>query len=124
MHVPSAPLLNRGSVALRFALSQVGKPYVYGGAGPDAYDCSGLTQSAWRAAGVSIPRTTWQQAAFGSHVPLSAIQPGDLVVFYSDASHVGIYSGNGQVVVAPHEGTTVRLEAMRWMPLYDVRRPG
>ena len=122
--MPAGQHLNRGSVALRFALSQVGKPYVYGGAGPDAYDCSGLTQSAWRAAGVSIPRTTWQQAAIGSHVPLSGIQPGDLVVFYSDASHVGIYSGNGQVVVAPHEGTTVRLEAMRWMPLYDVRRPG
>jgi cell wall-associated NlpC family hydrolase len=111
-------------VALRFALSQIGKPYLYGGAGPDAYDCSGLTQSAWRAAGVKIPRTTQQQAAFGTPVPLKAIQPGDLVVFYSDASHVGIYSGNGQVVVAPHDGSTIRLEAMRWMPVYDVRRPG
>jgi cell wall-associated NlpC family hydrolase len=111
-------------VALHFALSQLGKPYSYGAVGPDTYDCSGLTQQAWKAAGVSIPRTTQEQASFGSSVPIDQIRPGDLVIFYADASHVGIYSGDGKVVVAPHSGSVIRIEAMRWMPVYAVRRPG
>ena len=122
--ITTAPRGTRGAVALHFALSQLGKPYIYGAVGPDTYDCSGLTQRAWKAAGVSIPRTTQEQASFGTPVPLDRIQPGDLVVFYPDASHVGIYYGDGKVVVAPHSGAVVRVEAMRWMPVYAVRRPG
>jgi len=114
----------RGQMALRFALAQRGKPYVYGGTGPNAYDCSGLVQRAWAAAGVKIPRTTYQQAHTGKAVKLSAIKAGDLVIFYADASHVGIYAGNGQVVVAPHVGTVVQLQQMKWMPINTVRRPG
>lgn len=114
----------RGRIALDFALAQIGKPYRYGASGPNAYDCSGLAQRSWRAAGVSIPRTTEQQAHFGSAVPLSQIQPGDLVIFYADASHVGIYAGHGDVVVAPHAGTVVTVQQMRWMPINTVRRPG
>jgi len=114
----------RGQLALRFALAQRGKPYAYGGTGPNAYDCSGLVQRAWAAAGVKIPRTTYQQAHTGKAVALSAIKAGDLVIFYADASHVGIYAGNGQVVVAPHVGEVVQLQQMKWMPINTVRRPG
>ena len=113
----------RGEIALDFALAQRGKPYVYGGTGPDAFDCSGLAQQAWRAAGVRIPRTTQEQARFGVAVPLAQIRLGDLVIFYSDASHVGIYAGDGRVVVAPHSGAVVSLQQMKWMPVYGVRRP-
>lgn len=122
--IQAAPRAARGVVALHYAMSQVGKPYSYGAVGPDTYDCSGLTQRSWKAAGVSIPRTTQEQASFGDPVPLDRIQPGDLVIFYADASHVGIYSGDGKVVVAPHSGAVVRVESMRWMPVYAVRRPG
>lgn len=114
----------RGEVALRFALAQLGKPYVYGGNGPNAFDCSGLVQQAWRAAGIQIPRTTRQQADAGTAVPLSQIQPGDLVIFYADASHVGIYAGNGEVITAPHSGASVHFAQVSWMPVYAVRRPG
>lgn len=117
------PGQTRGEIALRFALAQLGKPYEYGGNGPHGYDCSGLAQRAWRAAGVRIPRTTQQQARFSTRVPRSRIQLGDLVVFYADASHVGIYAGRGMVVVAPHPGAVIRLEPIKWMPVYDVRRP-
>jgi cell wall-associated NlpC family hydrolase len=113
----------RGEAALHFALAQLGKPYRYGGTGPNAYDCSGLTQRAWRAAGVPIPRTTEAQAGTGTAVPMSGIRPGDLVIFYPDASHVGIYAGSGKVVVAPHSGTVVTVQEMRWMPVHMVRRP-
>ena len=113
-----------GEMALLFALDQMGKPYEYGGNGPYSFDCSGLTQQAWRSAGVWIPRTSQQQADSGMEVPLSRIRLGDLVIFYSDASHVGIYAGHGMVVVAPHSGAYIRLESIAWMPVYDVRRPG
>jgi len=113
----------RGEIALRFALAQRGKPYVYGGTGPSSYDCSGLVQRAWRVAGVRIPRTTQEQARTGAAVPLGKVRLGDLVIFYHDASHVGIYAGHGMVVVAPHAGAVVRLQEMRWMPIYAVRRP-
>jgi hypothetical protein len=117
------PGQTRGEIALRFALAQLGKPYEYGAIGPYSYDCSGLAQRAWRAAGVRIPRTTQQQARFSTRVPRSRIQLGDLVVFYADASHVGIYAGRGMVVVAPHPGAVIRLEPIKWMPVNDVRRP-
>ncbi|WP_375003076.1 NlpC/P60 family protein [Aeromicrobium sp. CTD01-1L150] len=94
--------------AVEFARAQVGDAYTYGGTGPNAWDCSGLTQGAWGAAGVSIPRVAGDQYAAGRDVPLGSVQPGDLV-FYADMSHVGIYIGNGQVVHAanPSTGTTV-----------------
>ncbi len=99
---------SKAGKAVEFARAQVGDAYSYGGTGPDAWDCSGLTQAAWGAAGVSIPRVVGPQFAAGREVPLSAVQPGDLV-FYADMSHVGIYVGNGQVVHAanPRTGTNV-----------------
>lgn len=119
----AAAATTKGATALAFALAQLGKPYVYGGVGPDAFDCSGLAMRAWQAAGVSLPRTTQEQARVGASIPLSQVRPGDLVFFY-EASHVGIYAGNGEVVVAPHDGAVVSIQEMKWMPIYGVRRPG
>lgn len=86
--------------AVAYAKSQVGDRYVYGGTGPSAWDCSGLTQAAWKAAGVTIPRTSQDQWKKLTRVSLSSLKPGDLVVFYKDASHIGIYIGNGKFVHA------------------------
>jgi cell wall-associated NlpC family hydrolase len=98
------------AAVLRFAFAQVGKPYVFGGTGPGGWDCSGLTQASWRAAGVSLPRTTWQQWAWGAgrKVSLDALQPGDLI-FSEGLGHVSIYAGNGQIVHAPQTGDVVKL---------------
>ncbi|MFE4820097.1 NlpC/P60 family protein [Streptomyces sp. NPDC056704] len=98
--------------ALAFARTQVGKPYVWGATGPGSYDCSGLTQAAWKAAGVDLPRTTWDQVNVGTTVPLADIKPGDLVFFYDDISHVGLYVGNGMMIHAPKPGAYVREESI------------
>ncbi|MCP8706697.1 NlpC/P60 family protein [Streptomyces thermocarboxydus] len=98
--------------ALAFARAQIGKPYVWGATGPGSYDCSGLTQAAWKAAGVSLPRTTYDQVNAGTTVPVSQAQPGDLVFFYDDVTHVGLYIGNGMMIHAPKPGTYVREESI------------
>ncbi|WP_051705198.1 transglycosylase family protein [Streptomyces sp. NRRL S-455] len=98
--------------AVAYARAQLGKPYVYGATGPGAYDCSGLTMSAWRAAGVSIPRTSQAQWAGLARVSPSAVQPGDLVV-YNGATHVALYVGNGQIIEAPRPGKTVQTAPWR-----------
>jgi len=92
--------------AVAAALSKEGAPYVYGAAGPDAFDCSGLTSWAWAQAGVSIPRTSSDQGNL-PEVPLSELQPGDLVTYYSPVSHVALYIGNGQVIHASTESMPV-----------------
>ncbi|MBD0839201.1 C40 family peptidase [Streptomyces sp. TRM68416] len=112
--------------ALAFARAQVGKPYVWGATGPDSYDCSGLTQGAWKAAGVTLPRTTWDQVNAGTTVSLAQAQPGDLVFFYDDISHVGLYIGNGMMIHAPKPGTYVREESIYYDgegSIYSVVRP-
>ncbi|TXS72813.1 MULTISPECIES: C40 family peptidase [unclassified Streptomyces] len=98
--------------AVAFARAQIGKPYVWGATGPGSYDCSGLTQAVWKAAGVTLPRTTYDQVNAGTTVPLSAIEPGDLVFFYGDISHVGLYVGNGMMIHAPKPGAYVREESI------------
>jgi cell wall-associated NlpC family hydrolase len=118
----NGPASGRAAAALQFALSQQGKPYVSGATGPGAYDCSGLTQAAYRAAGISIGRTTWDQVKDGTPVSQSDLRPGDLVFFYSGISHVGIYLGNGNVVHAPHSGAVVEIAPMKWMPFAAARR--
>ena len=85
-------------VAVDTALAQVGDPYVWAAAGPDAFDCSGLTQYAWAAAGIELPHSSSMQSQVGTPVAYSDLQPGDLVFFYSPISHVGMYIGNGQIV--------------------------
>ncbi|MFE0819565.1 NlpC/P60 family protein [Streptomyces sp. NPDC058807] len=112
---PSAPDASYGTKAekaLAFARAQIGKPYVWGATGPGSYDCSGLTQAAWKAAGVTLPRTTYDQVDAGTTVPVSQAQPGDLVFFYDDLSHVGLYIGNGMMIHAPKPGAYVREESV------------
>ncbi|MEU3447014.1 C40 family peptidase [Streptomyces thermolilacinus] len=108
---------------LAFARAQVGKPYVRGAAGPSSYDCSGLTQAAWKAAGVDLPRTTEGQAEAGRRVAPGELLPGDLVFFHDDGSHVGIYAGDGRMVHAPRPGGTVREEPVARLPLHGAVRP-
>ncbi|MBT2440808.1 C40 family peptidase [Streptomyces sp. ISL-36] len=114
----------RAAEALSFARAQLGKPYVWGATGPSAYDCSGLTQAAWRAAGVSLPRTTYTQINAGRRVPRSELAPGDLVFFYSGISHVGLYIGGGQMIHAPRPGAPVRVAPIDEMPFAGATRVG
>ncbi|MFE4579948.1 C40 family peptidase [Streptomyces chartreusis] len=106
----------RAMAAFQAAQSQLGKPYVYGATGTASYDCSGLTSWAYGQAGVSIPRTSQAQASYGTHLSMSELKVGDLVIFYGDLHHVGLYAGNGQVIHAPRSGTVVRYESINNMP--------
>ncbi|WP_203639151.1 NlpC/P60 family protein [Streptomyces griseus] len=108
---------------LAFARAQIGKPYAWGASGPSSYDCSGLTQAAWREAGVDLPRTTWDQVKIGTRVATSDLRPGDLVFFYDDISHVGIYKGDGMMIHAPKPGANVREESIYSMPIHGSVRP-
>lgn len=127
---PAAPPVNvpavsgLAGVAIDAAMSQLGKPYRYATAGPDSYDCSGLTHYAWAKAGVYLPRNSRAQMAATPRVPAAAAQPGDLIFYYSPVSHVGIYLGGGQLVHAPNSGTTVKVATVRWNKVTGVGRPG
>lgn len=103
----------RADLAIAFARGQIGKPYVNGASGPGSYDCAGLTRAAWKAAGVTLPRTSRAQAAVGTTVPLADARPGDLVFFRDDLSHVGLCTGDGTVIHAPGPGAYVREESVR-----------
>jgi cell wall-associated NlpC family hydrolase len=111
-------------IAVQAAYSQLGKPYRYATAGPDSYDCSGLTHFAWGQAGVYLPRNSRAQAAATPRVPPAAAQPGDLIFYYSPISHVGIYAGGGQLVHAPNSGTVVKVAGVSWGKVTAVGRPG
>jgi cell wall-associated NlpC family hydrolase len=106
----------RAAAALSAAETKLGDPYVYGASGPSSFDCSGLTSWAYAQAGVSIPRTAESQASAGTRLTASQLKPGDLVIFYSDYHHVGLYAGNGMVLHAPRTGENVKYEAMSDMP--------
>ncbi|MGA4799330.1 NlpC/P60 family protein [Streptomyces lavendulocolor] len=112
----------RAATALAAARSAVGKPYVWGANGPSGFDCSGLMQWSYAQAGVGLPRTSQAQRDAGRHVPLSEARPGDLVTYRDDASHVGMYVGNGQVVHAPYPGARVRYDPVGMMPVSAVTR--
>ncbi|GAB3316478.1 hypothetical protein GCM10027451_33400 [Geodermatophilus aquaeductus] len=105
-------------VAVDTALAQVGDPYVYGATGPNSFDCSGLTSYAYKAAGITIPRTSKLQSTFGTPVAKADLKPGDLVFFYSPVSHVGMYIGNGQMVHASTAGKPVAVVNLDSMPSY------
>ncbi|MFF3762473.1 NlpC/P60 family protein [Streptomyces sp. NPDC001922] len=119
---PAAPASSRAAAAVAAARAAVGRPYVWGMAGPSGFDCSGLTQWSYRQAGVAIPRTSQAQRHAGRQVPLSQARPGDLVTYRSDASHVGMYMGNGQVVHAPYPGARVRYDPVGMIPGATVTR--
>ncbi|WP_245769528.1 C40 family peptidase [Streptomyces indicus] len=112
----------RAAQAVSFAYSALGSPYVWGAAGPNAFDCSGLTQAAYRSAGVSLPRTTYTQINAGQRVSRGELAPGDLVFFYSGISHVGIYVGGGQMIHAPNPSAPVRLAPVDSMPFAGATR--
>ncbi|CAM3188290.1 NlpC/P60 family protein [Prescottella defluvii] len=110
-----------GQAAANAAQSKVGSPYVWGATGPNSFDCSGLVQWAYKQAGVSVPRTSYDQVAGGTPVSKSNLQPGDVVAFYG-ADHIGIYIGNGSVVHAPTEGDVVKISPVDSMPFSGASR--
>ncbi|MFH9468047.1 NlpC/P60 family protein [Streptomyces clavifer] len=112
----------RAAQAVAFAYGALGKPYVWGATGPASFDCSGLTQAAWKAAGVSLPRTTYTQINTGHRVSRSELAPGDLVFFYSGITHVGLYIGGGQMIHAPRPGAPVRVAPISEMPFAGAAR--
>ncbi|MBM7808337.1 cell wall-associated NlpC family hydrolase [Geodermatophilus bullaregiensis] len=119
---PVAAPNGAAQTAVDTALAQRGDMYLYGATGPDRFDCSGLTSFAYKAAGVSIPRTSKAQSTFGTPVAKADLQPGDLVFFYSPVSHVGMYIGNGQMVHASTAGKPVAVVALDSMPQYQGAR--
>lgn len=109
-YAPPVAASGRAEAAILYALGKLGRPYVYGATGPNAFDCSGLTQAAYRAAGVSLPRTAAQISSRGVSIPHAQWQPGDILYWggRGSAYHVAIYLGGGQMVEAAHPGTDVR----------------
>ncbi|WP_446035146.1 C40 family peptidase, partial [Streptomyces olivaceus] len=107
------PASGRAAAAFAAVQSKIGTPYVYGATGPSSFDCSGLTSWAYAQAGVGIPRTSEAQTGAGTRISsMGDLQVGDLVFFFNDLHHVGLYAGNGQVLHAPRTGTVVRYESM------------
>lgn len=117
------PPSEEGGEAVRYAVEQIGKPYVWGAEGPESYDCSGLTSRAWSAAGRDIPRTSQEQWRRLPKVPVGSLRPGDLVVYFPKATHVALYIGDGLVVQAPRPGATVKVSPLASNPLLGAVRP-
>jgi cell wall-associated NlpC family hydrolase len=112
--VPSPGPVGRGAgAAVSAALSRVGMPYVWGASGPNSFDCSGLTMWAWGQAGVSLPHFSGAQYASTQHIPMSQVQPGDLVFPSDTGTHMAMYIGGGQIVEAAHSGVPVRVTSLR-----------
>lgn len=123
--IPSnVPVSGRAAAAVHYALAQVGDAYVYGAAGPSAFDCSGLTMMAWAQAGVGLPHSSGAQMGSGARVSSDSLAPGDLVFYYSPVSHVGIYIGGGQIVHAANPSTGVVVAGVFSMPYSGAVRPG
>ncbi|GAC1591268.1 MAG: hypothetical protein NVS3B21_09610 [Acidimicrobiales bacterium] len=122
--VVAPPLSERASIAISYARAQLGKPYEWAGAGPNSFDCSGLTMRAWGAAGVTMPHNAAAQAAAFPQVPLSDLAPGDLIFYGApDIYHVGLYIGGGQMIEAAHSGTPVRIADIHRPELLSAARP-
>ena len=119
---PAAAPTQAAQIAVDTALAQQGKPYVWGGAGPNSYDCSGLMQYAYGAAGIALPHSSSMQSTMGTPVAYGDLQPGDLVFFYTPVSHVGMYIGNGQMVHASTYGQPVKVVSMAYMPGFNSAR--
>ncbi|MFC9925419.1 NlpC/P60 family protein [Streptomyces sp. NPDC127190] len=117
------PASAEGGRAVRYAMDQLGKPYEWGAEGPGAYDCSGLTSEAWSHAGTPIPRTSQEQWQRLRRVPLRELRPGDLVVYFPQATHVALYVGGGKVVQAPRPGARVQVSPLASYPVLGAVRP-
>ena len=117
------PASGRAAVAVRTAYEQLGDPYVWGAAGPGAFDCSGLTMFAWRAAGVALPHSSSAQYSATRRIAVSDLEPGDLVFYYSPISHVAMYVGGGKVIDAPYPGRSVQIVPLYSMPVVGAGRP-
>ncbi|MEU9730869.1 C40 family peptidase [Streptomyces sp. NPDC048002] len=113
----------RGKKAVAYATAQLGKPYEWGAEGPGTFDCSGLTSQAWAAAGRPIPRTSQEQWKQLKRIAVEDMRPGDLIIYNDDASHVGMYVGDGAIVHAPRPGRTVTVAGAGSMPILAVVRP-
>ncbi len=112
INIPTANTI--GAQALRWALTRRGDPYVWGAAGPSSFDCSGLVLWAYAQVGISLPHFTGDQWNMGVHVGRNQLEPGDLVFFYPDIGHVGLYIGNGLMVDAPDFGEVVQVQPVMW----------
>ena len=112
-----------GKAAVDYATTQIGKPYEWGAEGPKSYDCSGLTSQAWASAGKPIPRTSQEQWKQLKHIDVKDMRPGDLIIYFDDASHVAMYLGDGAIVHAPRPGRTVTIAGAGSMPILGVVRP-
>ncbi|MEU3557152.1 C40 family peptidase [Streptomyces fragilis] len=113
---------SRAAAAVAYAQRKLGSPYVWGATGPNAFDCSGLVQAAYRSAGISLPRTTYAQIGAGQRVTRSQLRPGDLVFFYPGVTHVGMYIGNGKMIHAPNPSAPVRVAPVDEMPFAGATR--
>ena len=111
-----------GAAAVQAALTRLGDPYVWGGSAPGAFDCSGLVMWSFQQAGVFLPHSSQMQSGGGQAVSADQMQPGDVVTYYSDASHVGLYIGDGMIVHASTYGVPVAVESVNNAPIYNVRR--
>ncbi len=124
----SAPASGKGAIAVAEARKQLGKPYLYGGSGPNSFDCSGLTAWAWKAAGVTLSHSAYTQWFETTRVPINAVQPGDLLFFGDDGvesiHHDAIYIGNGEMIEASQTGTPIRIRGWRGADLVGAGRPG
>jgi cell wall-associated NlpC family hydrolase len=118
-HKPS----KEGDRALRYAVRQLGKPYEWGAEGPRTYDCSGLTSDAWSHAGTPIPRTSQEQWAQLPRIPLNELRPGDLVIYFPEATHVAMYTGKGKVVQASRTGEKIKISPIASYPILGAVRP-
>ena len=117
-----APDRDVGAIVVDAAMSRMGAPYAWGAAGPDAFDCSGLVVWAFHQAGLNLPHSSQALAAGGQPVELDQMQPGDVITLFPDASHVGIYVGDGRMINAEFEGVPVIVESLWGAPINNIRR--
>ena len=120
--LPPSPASAAGPIAVKAALTRLGDPYVWAAAGPNAFDGSGLVVWSFKQAGLALPHSSQQLAAGGQPVPLNQMQPGDVITYYSDASHVGLYVGKGKMVHASTYGVPVAVVPINNAPIHNVRR--
>ena len=116
------PSTAAGSIAVKAALTRLGDPYVWAAAGPHAFDCSGLIVWSFEQAGLSLPHSSQALAVGGQPVSLNRMQPGDVITYYDDASHVGLYVGGGKMVHASTYGVPVAVVPIDNAPIYNIRR--